>query len=103
MSLRKHELPPITEGHLLHAYLIIRPKGVSFTAAMTLPQFALIRRCIEVKASKLRTDAWECTQKRSVVPVRRCRPGVDGHPVKWSTQMAMGDFEPITQPDLLQP
>jgi len=103
MSLRKHELPAITERQLLHAYLIIRPKGVSFTAAMTHPDCALVRRVIEAKAHQLRTDAWECTQKRSVVPVRRCRPGVDGHPVKWSTQMAMGDFEPITQPDLLEP
>lgn len=97
------DLPPVTEAHLQHAYLVIRPKGVSFEAAMSLPEFALIRRCIEAKAHQLRTDAWECTQKRSVVPVRRCRPGVDGHPVKWSTQLAMGDFEPVLQPDLLTP
>jgi hypothetical protein len=96
------ELPPVTEQHRQHAYLVLRPRGISFQAAMMMPQHALLRRLIEAKAHQLRTDAWMATQQRTVVPVRRCRPGADGHPIKWSTQMAMGDFEPVLQPDLYQ-
>jgi hypothetical protein len=94
-------MPPVTDMHRQQAYIIIRPKGVSFEAAMTLPEFDTIRRVIEAKAHQIRTEAWMTTMRRTVTPVRRCRPGVDGHPVKWATQMAMGDFEPIIQPDLL--
>ena len=96
----QQDLPPVTEAHRQHAYLIVRPRGVGYTAAMTRPEHDLIRRCIEAKAHQLRNDAWLATQQRTVVPVRRCRPGVDGHPVKWATQMAMGDYTPILQPDL---
>lgn len=96
------DMPPVTEEHRQHAYLLLRPRGISFEAAMTLPKHDLVRRLIEAKAHQLRTDAWLATQQRTVVPVRRCRLGADGHPVKWSTQMAAGDFEPITQPDLYQ-
>jgi hypothetical protein len=94
------DLPPVTEQHLQHAYLIIRPAHISFAAAMALPSDHSLRRVIEIKAHQLRTEAWMATQKRSVIPVRRCRLGTDGHPVKWSTQVACGDFEPVLQPNL---
>lgn len=94
------ELPPVTLQHLQHAYIVIRPVGVSFDAAMNLPQHAVLRRVIQAKAAQLRTDAWRAVHQRVVVPVRRCRLGVDGHPVGWATQMAMAGYEPITQPEL---
>jgi hypothetical protein len=53
-------------------------------------------------ASSLRTEDFKRTLQRTVVPVRRCRMGVDGHPVKWATQLVMGPYEPRHQPDLLQ-
>lgn len=94
------DLPPVTDGHRIQAYLMIRPLGVSYTAAMTLPQYDTLHRTIEALAHKLRTDAWKTTQARTVVPVPRCRAGADGHPVKWATQMAMGPWAPIQQPEL---
>jgi hypothetical protein len=97
------DMPPVTEAHRQHAYILLRPKGISYTAAMTLPENDILRRGIEAKAHQLRTNAWLETQKRTVVPVRRCRPGVDGHPVKWATQLVMGDYAPVHQPDLLNP
>lgn len=51
-------LPPVTQHHLLYAYAIIRPIGVSFEAAMQLPECAALRRVIEYKAAMLRTEAW---------------------------------------------
>lgn len=96
-----HDLPPVTDGHRQQAFVIIRPKGISYVAAMTLPEHELVRRVIEAKAHQLRTDAWLETQQRTVVPVKRCRPGADGHPVKWSTQLAMGPWAPKAQPDLI--
>jgi len=97
------DMPPVTDEHRQHAYLVLRPAGVSFTAAMTLPQHDTLRRVIEAKAHQLRTDAWETTQKRTVVPVPRVRLGVDGHPVGWCTQMAATGFEPVLQPNLFTP
>lgn len=93
-------LPPVTQHHLLHAYAIIRPIGVSFEAAMQRPECATLRKVIECKAAMLRTEAWKATQIRTVVPVRRMRLGADGHPMGWCTQMAPGAYEPILQPEL---
>lgn len=95
------DLPPVTEAHRQQAYIIIRPVGHTYTAAMTQPQLAWLRKIIEAKAHQLRTDAWLETQQRTVVPVKRCRPGADGHPVKWSTQLAMGPWVPKLQSELL--
>ena len=55
------------------------------------------RRLIECRAHALRTSEWVATQQRSVVPVRRCLPGADGHPLKWATQLVMGPLAPIVQ------
>lgn len=98
--LHQTTLPPVTQHHLLHAYAIIRPIGVSFEAAMQLPECATPRRVIECKAAMLRTEAWKAAQRQTTVPVRRVRLGADGQPAGWCTQMAPGPFEPILQPDL---
>lgn len=94
------DLPPVTLQHLHHAYLVIRPVGVSFDAAMNHPAHAVLRKVIQCKAAQLRTDAWKAACQRVVKPVRRIRLGVDGHPVGWATQMAMAGFEPVIQPEL---
>ncbi len=93
-------MPPVTLQHLLHAYLIIRPIGVSFEAAMQRPECATLRRVIECKAALLRTEAWKAAQRPATVPVRRVRLGADGQPVGWCTQMTRGPYEPILQPEL---
>lgn len=95
------DMPPVTETHRQHAYVLLRPRCISFEAAMTLPQHDTLRRVIEAKAHQLRTDAWMATQQRTVVPVPRVKLGVDGHPIGWCTQMAPSGHTPILQPDLL--
>ena len=97
------DMPPVTEAHRQHAYILLRPKGISYTAAMTLPENDTLRRGIEARAHKLRTDAWLETQQRTVVPVPRVKLGVDGHPIGWCTQMAPSSYQPNLQPDLLNP
>jgi hypothetical protein len=97
---RPTDLPPVTQQHLLHAYAILRPIGVSFEAAMQRPECATWRRVIECKAAQLRTDAWKAAHQRTIVPVRRVRLGPDGNPAGWCTQMARGPYEPILQPEL---
>ncbi|TXH90328.1 MAG: hypothetical protein E6Q78_05135 [Rhodoferax sp.] len=94
------DLPPVTLQHRMHAYLVIRPIGVSFEAAMNHPRHAALRKVIECKAALIRTEAWKAVHQRVVTPVRRVRLGTDGHPVGWATQMVMAGFEPIKQPEL---
>lgn len=108
MSLSQHthtshlcDLPEVTEAHRRRAYSIVKPKGLTFEQAMSHPHAWLTCRVIEVLAHKLRTDEWLATQQRTVVPVKRCTPGVDGHPMRWVTQMAPGAWAPVQQPDLL--
>lgn len=98
--LHQTTLPPVTQHHLLHAYAIISPIGVSFEAAMQLPECATLRKVIECKAAMLRTEAWKAAQRQVIVPVRRVRLGADGQPVGWCTQMTRGPYEPILQPEL---
>lgn len=57
-------MPAVTLQHLLHAYIIIRPIGVSFEAAMQRPECATLRRVIECKAALL-ADAWEAVTNHS--------------------------------------
>lgn len=61
---RTRTLPPVTQQHLLHAYIIIRPIGVSFAAAMQRPERDPLRRVIEHKAALLRTTAWKAALRR---------------------------------------
>lgn len=51
-------MPPVTLQHLLHAYLIIRPIGVSFEAVLQRPACDALRRVVECKAAQLLADAW---------------------------------------------
>lgn len=95
------DMPPVTEAHRRRAYAIVNPKGLSYEQAMTHPHAWVTCRVIEVLAHKLRTDEWLRTQQRTVVPVKRCTPGLDGHPMRWATQMARGAWAPVQQPDLL--
>jgi hypothetical protein len=90
-------MPPVTDSHRQHAYIIIRPAGRSYSAAMADPMLA---RVIEAKAHALRTADWLRTQQRTVVPVKRVRLGSDGHPMAWCTQMAPGPLVRISQPDI---
>lgn len=64
-------------------------------------KFDLRRRLIECRAHHIRTQEWLKTQERTVEPVVRCIPGVDGHPLKWSTQLVLGALQPITQVDFI--
>lgn len=92
------DLPPVTQEHLQRAWLLLAMPG-TLDAAMQVPWRAkVLRSC----AARLRTEEWKHTQTRQVVPERRCRPGVDGHPVKWATQLVMGPYTPKIQHDLLE-
>ena len=93
-----HDMPPVTDAHRQQAHAALR-LALTYTAVMTRPECDLLRRCIEAKAHQLRTAEWLATQQRTVVAVARCRPGADGHPVKWATQLVMGPYAPRTQQD----
>lgn len=92
------DLPEVTEAHRRAAFIAMRWPCLTYEQALASDTH---RRVIEARAHKIRTDEWAATQRRSVVPVRRCLPGVDGHPMKWCTQRAAGPLVPINQPDLL--
>lgn len=91
------DMPEVTEAHRRRAFSIIKPKGLTYEQVTTHPHAYLTCRVIECLAHKLRTDEWLRTQQRTVVPVKRCTPGVDGHPMKWATQMARGDWATVQQ------
>lgn len=74
-------MPPVTLQHRQHAYLLIRPIGVSYDDAMALPEHTALRQRIEHKAKELRTEAWLLALQRTVVPTPGLRLGVDGHPL----------------------
>ena len=94
------DMPPVTDAHRRAAFCGMRWAGWTYEAAMA---FDMRRRLIECRAHQLRTREWLATQQRSVVPVRRCKPGADGHPLKWATQMVLGPLEPVIQADFLTP
>lgn len=92
------ELPPVTDAHRRAAFEAMGWAGWTYEAARA---DKTRRQVLEVRAHQIRTDEWLATQQRTVVPVHRCRPGVDGHPTKWCTQLAKGPLAPVTQPDFL--
>ena len=92
------DMPPVTDAHRQAAFENMHWTGWTYEAAM---RFDMRRRLIECRAHVLRTQEWKATQQRTVVPVRRCRPGTDGHPLKWCTQMVLGPYQPTQQPDLV--
>lgn len=93
-----YDMPEVTDAHRQAAFAAIRWPGWTYEAAM---RSETRRHVIEVRAHHLRTAAWKKTQERKVVPVRRCLPGLDGHPLKWCTQLAPGPLVAIRQPELL--
>lgn len=104
--MKPHDCPtdmPVTDAHRHQAFEIIRPAGCTYTEAMELPQFAVLRRVIEAKAHDLRTAEWLQTHQRSVVRVPRVQMGTDGHPMRWTTQTAPGPYEAIKQQSIFQP
>lgn len=93
------DLPPVTDAHRQAAFVAMGWRGWTYTAALADPTRS---RVLECRAAQIRTQEWVATQQRTVLPVRRCRPGVDGHPVRWCTQIVAGTFEPRRQSDILQ-
>ena len=93
-------LPPVTDAHRLAAFAAMRWASCTYAQAMAC---TVKSRVIECRAAQLRTQEWERTTKRTVVPVRRLRLGADGHPMGWCTQMAQGNYQPITEPDFFKP
>jgi len=93
------ELPPVTDAHRRTAFdkLGYARQGWTFHTALA---DDTRRRVIEALASRLRTADWAAVHRRTVMPVHRCRPGVDGHPGKWCTQLVAGPYVRV-QPDLL--
>jgi len=81
------DLPAVTDAHRQAAFTAMRWVGWTYTSAMA---DGTLRRLIECRAAQMRTQEWERTTKRTVVPVRRVRLGADGHPVGWCTQMVPG-------------
>lgn len=92
------DLPPVTEEHLHAAFTAMRWYGWGYNAAMREP---MLRKQVECRAAIMRTAEWERTTQRTVVPVKRVKLGVDGHPIGWCTQMVNGPRAAIQQPDLL--
>jgi len=87
MSHTINTLPPVLDAHRQAAFAAMAWAGLTFEQAMAHP---VKSRVIECRAAQLRTQEWERTTKRTVIPVRRVRLGADGHPMGWCTQMAPG-------------
>ena len=92
------DLPPVTDEHRQRAHQLLAVP-MNFTEAMADEWRAKVIECC---AASLRLEDWKRTQQRTVQYERRCRPGVDGHPVKWATQKVMGPYTPKIQPDLIE-
>ena len=92
-------LPLVTEAHRLAAFELLKIHGHTYTSAMA---DALHAKAINACAAQVRTREFIATARRTVVPVRRIRLGVDGHPIGWCTQMAPTGHEPRPV-DLLTP
>lgn len=90
-------LPPVTEQHLRTAFAKLQWRQFTFDQVMADPIRSKVVQCC---AHQLRREEWEQTHTRTVEPVPRCRPGVDGHPMKWTTQLAAGPWVRQATPDL---
>jgi len=90
------DLPPVTDEHRRAAFISLRWMG-TYEMAMSAPFRA---KLIEIRAHHLRTQEWERTTKRTVVPVKRTVLGVDGHPIGYVTQLVPGARQTTAQTDL---
>lgn len=89
-------LPPVTQDYLQRAFVVLAYSDTTFEQAMADP---VRRQVLHTCASRLRTQDYERTTKRTVEPIRRIKLGADGHPIGWCTQMTNGPRVAITQPD----
>lgn len=94
----KPDLPPVTDAHRLAAFAAMHWGAMTYEAAI---KFDTRRRVIECRAHHIRTQEWIRTQERTVAPVLRCIAGVDGHPLKWTTQLTPGALQAVTQHDFV--
>lgn len=90
------DLPPVTDDHRRAAFVSLRWMG-TYEMAMSAPFRAQL---IEARAHVLRTQEWERTTKRTVVPVPRVVLGSDGHPLRYVTQLVPGPRQTTPQNDL---
>ena len=79
-------MPPVTEAHLQAAFALMAWKGWTLEAALRDPIRARVLRAC---AAHLRTQEYQRTHRRTVVPVRRYDPRAG----RWCTQRVAGDFE----------
>lgn len=84
-------LPPVTDEHRRAAFFSLRLVRRTYAEALQDP---ILSRIVEARAHTLRTKEFEASHQRTVVPVKRCQPGLDGHPLRWCTQMAPGAYDP---------
>jgi hypothetical protein len=98
LIMRKPNLPPVTDAHRLAAFAAMHWDEMTYETAI---KFDTRRRVIECRAHHIRTQEWLRTQERAVEPELRCIPGVDGHPLKWTTQLTLGALQPVTQTDFI--
>lgn len=96
--MNKPELPPVTDAHRQQAFAAMHWGAMTYETAL---KFDVRRRMIECCAHHIRTQEWLKTQERVVRPELRCLLGVDGHPLKWSTQLVLGALQPVTQVDFI--
>ena len=92
--MQRPTLPDLTDADRQAAFerfALHDSRHPNLTAAMADP---ITARVIHIMALRARTDAWIASHQRSVVPVRRCKPGTDGHPLKWCTQQVPGAWLP---------
>lgn len=79
-------MPPVTNDHLRAAFEAMAWPGWTFEAAMADPIRA---RVVRARAAQMRTQEYQRTHRRTVVPVRRYDPRSG----RWCTQRVAGDFD----------
>ena len=88
--MQRPTLPDLTDADRQAAFerfALHNSRHPNLSAALADP---ITARVITIMTLKARTDAWKASHQRTVVPLHRCKPGVDGHPVKWCTQRVPG-------------
>ena len=96
MASFKEPPPPLSDDYLQRAFVLLAYRCTTFTAAMADP---LRRQIMHVCAKRLLAMDMEHNTVRTVVPERRIRLGVDGHPIGWCTQMVAGPRVAVRQVD----
>lgn len=79
-------MPPVTREHLLAALAMLAWRGWTLEAALRDPIRAKVLRAC---AAHLRTQEYQRTHRRVVVPVRRYDPARN----RWCTQRVAGPFD----------